>query len=143
MRIAMFLVFALAAVAVNAATQIEGLRIWPAPDHTRLVLDTAGSVEHNVFSLSSPARLVIDLKNTSLKTDFGNVDVTGSPSRRSRAAPRNGCDPCVVLDLKSASSPRSFVREPDRQYGHRGVVERIDEAGSRLERATSPPVTKD
>jgi len=136
-------VFALAAVAVNAATQIEGLRIWPAPDHTRLVLDTAGSVEHNVFSLSSPARLVIDLKNTSLKTDFGNVDLSGSPIQRIRSAPRNGTDLRVVLDLKSDIKPRSFVLEPNQQYGHRLVVDLIDEAGSRLERATSPTVTKD
>src|SRR5690554_1734796 len=143
MRTAMFLVFALAAVAVNAATQIEGLRIWPAPDHTRLVLDTAGSVEHNVFSLSSPARLVIDLKNTSLKTDFGNVDLSGSPIQRIRSAPRNGTDLRVVLDLKSDIKPRSFVLEPNQQYGHRLVVDLIDEAGSRLERATSPTVTKD
>ncbi len=45
-----------------ASKEVEGVRIWPAPDHTRLVLDTAGKVEHNVFSLSGPSRLVIDMK---------------------------------------------------------------------------------
>ena len=143
MRIALFILFALMASVVNAATQIEGLRIWPAPDHTRLVLDTAGTVDHNVFSLSGPARLVIDMKNTSLKTDFSQVDLSGSPIQRIRSAPRNGTDLRVVLDLKSDIKPRSFVLEPNQQYGHRLVVDLIDEAGSRLERAASPTVTKD
>lgn len=34
---------------VSAATKVESARIWPAPDHTRLVLDTGGQVEHNIF----------------------------------------------------------------------------------------------
>src|SRR5690554_1749894 len=143
MRIFLLLIVALAAGVAQAATQIEGVRLWPAPDHTRLVLDTAGSVEHNVFALSVPSRLVIDLKNTSLKADFSKVDLSGSPIERIRSAPRNGNDLRVVLDLKSDIKPRSFVLEPNQQYGHRLVVDLIDEAGSRLERATSPTVTKD
>ncbi len=76
----------------SAATQVESARIWPAPDHTRLVLDTGGQVEHNIFSLSGPARLVIDLKNANLKTDFSGLDLSGSPIKRIRSAPRNGTD---------------------------------------------------
>ncbi|WP_413772293.1 N-acetylmuramoyl-L-alanine amidase [Marinobacter sp. P4B1] len=127
----------------SAAAQVEGVRIWPAPDHTRLVLDTAGAVEHNVFSLSDPSRLVIDLKNVSLKTDFSKVDLEGSPIRRIRSARRNGSDLRVVLDLASDIKPRSFALEPNQQYGHRLVVDLIDEKGSRIERATSPTVTQD
>lgn len=33
----------------QAATRVEGVRVWPAPDHTRLVLDTEGQVAHNIF----------------------------------------------------------------------------------------------
>src|SRR5690554_7255592 len=54
-----------ASLHVQAGAQVEGIRIWPAPDHTRLVLDTEGKVEHNMFALSNPSRLVIDLKNRS------------------------------------------------------------------------------
>ncbi|WP_372964349.1 N-acetylmuramoyl-L-alanine amidase [Marinobacter sp.] len=142
MKIALFLLLALAASAVNAATKIEGLRIWPAPDHTRLVLDTEGAVDHNVFSLSGPSRLVIDLKNASMTTDFSKVDLSGSPIQRIRSAPRNGTDLRVVLDLKTDIKPRSFVLEPNQQYGHRLVVDLIDEAGSRSEKEASPTVTQ-
>ena len=142
MKIVLLLMLTMAASLVKAGTQVEGVRIWPAPDHTRLVLDTRGSVDHNVFALSGPPRLVIDLKGTSLKTDLNKVDLSGSPIQRIRSAPRNGSDLRVVLDLKDDIKPRSFVLEPNQQYGHRLVVDLIDEKGSRLERATSPTVTQ-
>ncbi|MGO1233196.1 MAG: N-acetylmuramoyl-L-alanine amidase [Marinobacter sp.] len=127
----------------SAASKVEGVRIWPAPDHTRVVFDTGSQVNHNVFSLSSPARLVIDLKDASMKTDFSSVDLSGSPIKRIRSAPRNGDDLRVVLDLKSDIKPRSFLLKPNQQYGHRLVIDLVDENGTRVERASSPTVTQD
>lgn len=127
----------------QAGTQVEGVRIWPAPDHTRLVLDTAGEVEHKMFALSNPSRLVIDLKDTRLKTDFSKIDLSGSPVQRIRSAPRNGSDLRVVLDLASSIKPRSFQLKPNQQYGHRLVVDMIDEDGGRLDKAARPTVTRD
>ncbi|RBP28366.1 N-acetylmuramoyl-L-alanine amidase [Marinobacter pelagius] len=127
----------------TAGDRVEGARIWPAPDHTRLVLDVTGPLQHNIFSLSGPSRLVIDLSNASLKADLDNLDLSGSPIKRIRSAPRNGNDLRVVLDLKSDIKPRSFQLEPNQQYGHRLVVDLIDESGSRLEQATRPTVTQD
>ncbi|MGM0952012.1 MAG: N-acetylmuramoyl-L-alanine amidase [Pseudomonadota bacterium] len=127
----------------SAASKVEGLRVWPAPDHTRVVFDTGSKVNHNVFSLSSPARLVIDLKDASMETDFSSVDLSGSPIKRIRSAPRNGDDLRVVLDLKSDIKPRSFLLKPNKQYGHRLVIDLVDEKGTRVERASSPTVTQD
>ena len=126
-----------------AGDRVEGARIWPAPDHTRLVLDVTGPLQHNIFSLSGPSRLVIDLSNASLQADLDKLDLSGSPIQRIRSAPRNGNDLRVVLDLKSDIKPRSFQLEPNQQYGHRLVVDLIDEKGSRLERASQPTVTQD
>jgi N-acetylmuramoyl-L-alanine amidase len=111
----------------NAGVDIESVRIWPAPDHTRLVLDMGDAIEHNIFSLSGPSRLVIDLANTRLKTDFAALDLSGSPIRRIRSAPRNGNDLRVVLDLKKDIKPRSFQLAPNQKYGHRLVVDLIEE----------------
>ena len=127
----------------HAATRVEGVRVWPAPDHTRLVLDTEGQVAHNIFSLENPSRLVVDLKNTALKAEFDKLDLSGSPIRRIRSAPRNGSDLRVVLDLKSKIKPRSFQLEPNEQYGHRLVIDLIDEDGSRLEKASKATVTQE
>ncbi|MGM0766910.1 MAG: N-acetylmuramoyl-L-alanine amidase [Pseudomonadota bacterium] len=125
-----------------AATGVEGARLWPAPDHTRLVLDTAGKVDHKVFSLNGPARLVIDLKNVDLKTDFSALDLSDSPIKRIRSARRNGGDLRVVLDLKSDIKPRSFQLEPNEQYGHRLVVDLIDEGGLKTQKASKPTVAE-
>jgi N-acetylmuramoyl-L-alanine amidase len=73
MRLFTLLLLSIIALPSAAATRVDGIRIWPAPDHTRLVLDTAGPVDHNVFALSGPSRLVIDLKDTALKADFDAV----------------------------------------------------------------------
>jgi len=139
--IAMLLVLSVS-MAAQAGTRVDGVRIWPAPDHTRLVLDTAGQVAHNIFSLEKPARLVIDLKNTNLKAEFDKLDLSGTPIRRIRSAPRNGTDLRVVLDLKNEIKPRSFQLDPNDQYGHRLVVDLIDEGGRRVDKASKPTVTQ-
>ncbi len=114
-------------VPVLAGTEVEGARIWPAPDHTRLVFDMQSPVEHTIFSLDNPSRLVIDLSNTRLRAEFDKLDLSGSPVRRIRSAPRNGNDLRVVLDLRQDIKPRSFQLEPNQQYGHRLVVDLIQE----------------
>ena len=128
--------------AAMAGVNVEGVRIWPAPDHTRLVLDVADKIDHKVFALSGPSRLVIDLENTTLKADFDKLDLSGSPVKRIRSAPRNGNDLRVVLDLKSDIKPRSFQLEPNQQYGHRLVVDLIDEGGLKARKPSEPTVTE-
>jgi N-acetylmuramoyl-L-alanine amidase len=136
-----FVLFCLAVVA-RADVSIDGVRIWPAPDHTRLVLEVGNAVEHNVFSLSGPSRLVIDLKNSQLRADFDALDLAGSPIQRIRSAPRNGNDLRVVLDLKSDIKPRSFQLESNQQYGHRLVVDLIEEGARKAREEAQPTVTE-
>ncbi|EPN57764.1 N-acetylmuramoyl-L-alanine amidase, partial [Pseudomonas syringae pv. actinidiae ICMP 18807] len=59
------LLMALAVEAV-AATQVRSVRLWRAPDNTRLVFDLSGPVQHSVFTLTSPDRLVIDINGATL-----------------------------------------------------------------------------
>jgi N-acetylmuramoyl-L-alanine amidase len=130
------------ALPISAGVNVESVRIWPAPDHTRLVLDVGDAIEHNIFSLSGPSRLVIDLKNSALKADFDALDLSGSPIRRIRSAPRNGSDLRVVLDLKTDIKPRSFQLQPNQQYGHRLVVDLIEEGAQKARQEAQPTVTE-
>ncbi|MBS3804033.1 MAG: N-acetylmuramoyl-L-alanine amidase [Oleiphilaceae bacterium] len=132
----------LASVSAWSAAVVEGARLWPAPDHTRLVFDTGSDVSHNIFALDNPARLVIDIRNAALKTDFTNLDLSDSPIRRIRSAPRNGNDLRVVLDLTGAIKPRSFQLKPNQQYGHRLVVDLIQE-GKSLKPEPVKPLLRD
>jgi N-acetylmuramoyl-L-alanine amidase len=92
--------------------------------------------------LSGPSRLVIDLKNSALKADFDALDLSGSPIRRIRSAPRNGSDLRVVLDLKTDIKPRSFQLQPNQQYGHRLVVDLIEEGAQKARQEAQPTVTE-
>ncbi|GLR63656.1 N-acetylmuramoyl-L-alanine amidase [Marinospirillum insulare] len=109
----------------QASSSINSLRIWPAPDHTRLVFDLSGPVQHKVFSLENPKRLVIDIGRVRLNTQLDTSDLTNTPISRVRSAVRNKTDLRVVLDLSQEVQPRSFLLRPNEQYGHRLVVDLV------------------
>ncbi len=48
---------------------VNSVRMWPAPDRTRIVFDVSGPLEHTLFVLNNPARVVVDLRDTSIKSD--------------------------------------------------------------------------
>jgi N-acetylmuramoyl-L-alanine amidase len=103
--------------------QIDGVRMWAGPESTRLVFDLSKSIEHKVFQLANPHRIVVDFKNTSLLKQLPMLDFTQTAIKRIRSAPRNGHDLRVVLDLKSSVAPKSFLLRPTGDYGHRLVVD--------------------
>lgn len=107
---------------VNAAT-IDGVRLWPAPDNTRLVLDIDVPVDHSVLVLKNPDRIVLDVKNAKLTTDFSQLTLTNTGITRIRSAVRNQSDVRIVLDVSSRMIPRSFTLPPNDQYGHRLVLD--------------------
>ena len=109
-----------------AGVRVEGVRMWPAPDNTRLVFDLSGPVEHRVFTLRNPDRLVIDLEDTRLARPVPRFDFGPSLLRGIRHAPRGGGALRVVLDLKRPVRPKSFVLRPNREYGHRLVIDLHD-----------------
>lgn len=112
------------------ATSIEGMRLWRAPDHTRLVFDLSDQVEHNIFTLDSPHRLVIDVTGASPDDGLPVLELGDTPIADIRSAPRNGGDYRIVLDLKQAVNPRSFALRASGQYGDRLVVDLYDKDAS-------------
>ncbi len=109
--------------ATVAASEINGVRMWPAPDNTRVVFDADNQVEHSLFTLKNPDRLVIDIKNTSIKADLTGLDFSEGILRNIRTGKHGKNGLRVVLDLKQAVQPKSFVLRPNEQYGHRLVID--------------------
>ncbi len=105
---------------------IENLRIWSAPDHIRLVFDTTAPVSHSLFSLKKPSRLVIDIENAKFAGKLPDLKGGNPVIKRLRSATREQRDLRVVLDLKADVKPKSFVLKPNRQYGHRLVIDLED-----------------
>ena len=116
-------VLLLVSSAAAAGVQVRGVRMWPAPDNTRLVFDLSAPVEHRVFSLSNPERLVIDLKDTRISGGVPKFVFAKSLLRDIRHASRDADGLRVVLDLKGKVRPKSFVLKPNREYGHRLVID--------------------
>lgn len=119
---------------------VEKARLWPAPDHTRVVFDLGAEVEHSVFVLENPDRLVIDLERAALKYDLTRLDLADTQISKIRSAPRNSNDLRIVLDLKSVTKPRSFLLPPNDQYGHRLVIDLVDPVQEKKQQA---PVLSD
>ncbi|MFT5720401.1 MAG: N-acetylmuramoyl-L-alanine amidase [Motiliproteus sp.] len=114
-----------AMMAVGWAASIEQVRIWPAPDHTRLVFDLSDSVSHSLFTLSNPERIVIDIKGSQVKAVLADLDLSKTPIKAIRSGKRaDGVR--IVLDLQRRTQPRSFDLLPNDKYGHRLVVDLVD-----------------
>ena len=114
------------AATVQAAV-VETARSYRAPEYTRLILDLSTSIDHEMFTLDNPERIVIDLSDVSLDVDFSSLDLTDTPISNIRSAPRNDNDYRVVFDLKNKVQPRSFILEPNQQYGNRLVIDFYDQ----------------
>lgn len=121
-RWAAALMVALAWANVHAA-EVAGVRLWPAPDHTRVVLDLDGPAKHKVFTLENPNRVVIDIRDARLKTRLSGVALEASPVSKIRSGVRNGKDLRLVLDLQQKLKPRAFLLPPNPPYGNRLVID--------------------
>lgn len=108
------------------ARTVQGVRLWRAPDHTRLVFDLSAGTEHSLFTLDNPHRLVVDISNITLAADLDSLELKNTPIQGIRSAPRDGKHLRIVLDLKQAVRPRSFPLQANEQYGDRLVVDLYD-----------------
>ncbi|WP_020683737.1 N-acetylmuramoyl-L-alanine amidase [Marinobacterium rhizophilum] len=105
------------------AADIKNVRIWLAPDHTRLVFDLSGPVKHNIFSLENPDRLVVDMDDSRLQANLDRLGIQNSPISNIRQSRQADGTQRIVLDLNSKIEPRSFTLAPNAQYGHRLVLD--------------------
>lgn len=133
------LLLAALAVDVLAATEVRSVRLWRAPDNTRLVFDLSGPVQHSVFTLAAPNRIVIDVSGATLAARLDQLSLSNTPITSVRSAQRSPTDLRLVLDLSAAVSPKSFTLAPNQQYGHRLVVDLFDDATSVAPTVPVPP----
>lgn len=145
-RILALLLLSLLPVLGQAQTaHVNGIRLWAAPDNTRIVFDIDGPVDHVLFPLRNPDRIVVDLKNTTLNTDMPSPAADSPLLRTVRYASRNGDDLRVVFDLAGPVRPKSFLLKPNEKYSYRLVIDlydaREDGAGPKVIKANSDSAT--
>jgi len=119
------LLFASIAAGAEPVT-VQNLRVWRAPDYTRLVFDVSGPLEHHLFQLSDPNRIVIDMDNARLQGALPPVDTSGPLLGGMRIGGDESNRLRVVIDLKAQTRPRSFMLKPAGPYGNRLVIDLYD-----------------
>ena len=137
-----FLITGVAAVPASAAVTVHQIRQWQAPDHTRLVFDLSGPVEHRTQLLSNPARLQVDIDQAN-EAQGVSLDPDGT-RHTGMTITRDGNNLRVVLALKADIQPKSFLLKPAGPYGHRLVIDLFDaRVAEEASRPPVPPPTRD
>jgi N-acetylmuramoyl-L-alanine amidase len=124
---------------------LKGVRLWAAPDHTRVVFDTSSSVTHKIFSLQNPDRLVIDVASARVATSMKAAQTSGGLVKGVRTAHKDKDTLRIVLDLTQGAKPKAFSLKPNKQYGHRLVIDlyELDQGGNLADSSTvSTPASK-
>src|SRR5690606_9233433 len=125
-------VAALGALAVlgsvaSAHAQVVSTRVWPAPDYTRLTLESKSALAYTMFSVKDPGRLVLDLQTDELTPALlelhGKVSEEDPHLKGLRVAWNRPGVVRVVLDLKTDVLPQVFTLKPIGEYGHRLVLD--------------------
>ena len=130
----LFVTLALACASV-AAQQIvvENIRSGTGADRTRIVFDLSGPVDHQLFTLQAPSRVVLDVDSARIGPGLAETVPTQGILQGVRAARRNGDDLRVVFDLQRPADPKSFLIRPKGEHGYRLVVD-LEARGGTAER---------
>ncbi len=130
LALAPLLLFIAAAPDASSQVAVQSVRVASGPEETRLVMDTDGPVDHRIFTLDEPDRVVIDIPDARIAGRLPETDPEDPTLIGLRSGVRDGDDLRVVLDLKQPARVKSFVLSPDSSYGHRLVIDLIPKGGS-------------
>lgn len=107
-----------------SANKLEGVRIWAAPESTRVVFDLREPPKYSHFTLTSPYRLVVDLTTTATGLDLNKIENNSKLVKRVRISkpPKKGTLR-LVIDLVKPAKANLFALSPTAPYGNRLVVD--------------------
>ena len=113
-------------VSTALAADVDAVRLWRAPDHTRVVLDLSDAAEFSTLSLDNPERFVVDLSQSRLSASLTALPLEGTPISRVRSGIRQGTDLRLVFDLTASVRASVFLLSPSDATGHRVVIDLFD-----------------
>lgn len=145
LQTSVLIVLFLATVLPNSVNaDVEAVRVWRAPDHTRLVFDLSRTAQFDLFTLADPERIVIDIENAALLHELEDLDFAESPIRSLRTAQQDNNSLRVVLDLSEKVNPSAFALGANGEFRDRLVVDLYDiETREVVAARTTPVVSQD
>ena len=110
-----------------AINSIKATRVWPAPDYTRITIESNSKINNDQMMLQNPERIVIDLKeiqlNSVLKQLTSQVKSNDPNIKKIRIGQFNKRVTRVVIDLKNSARVKIFSLSPIAPYQHRLVID--------------------
>lgn len=121
------LVLLLGAPTLARGATLMSIRVWPAPEYTRLTLESDGALSATHQVLSDPPRLVVDIQglelNNQLRELAGKVKADDPFIRDVRVGQYKPDVVRLVIDLKQAIKPQVFSLLPVAAYQNRLVFD--------------------
>jgi N-acetylmuramoyl-L-alanine amidase len=112
---------------IARGASILAVRIWPAPEYSRVTLESDGQLKARQFFVTTPPRLAVDIEGIDLSPQLrelvgkvGRDDPNIAGIRVGQNAPNVVR---LVVDLKRVAKPQVFSLAPVAAYGHRLVFD--------------------
>jgi N-acetylmuramoyl-L-alanine amidase len=121
------LVLLLGAQQIARGATILAVRIWPAPEYSRVTIESDGQLTTKQLFVTTPPRLAVDIKGIDLSPELRELVAKVKADDPNIAGIRVGQNtPGVVrlvIDLKQAALPQVFTLAPVAAYRHRLVLD--------------------
>jgi N-acetylmuramoyl-L-alanine amidase len=121
------LVLLLGAAHLARGAGIVAVRVWPAPDYSRVTIESDGHLSTRQTFVPSPPRLAVDIEGIDLNPALRELVAKVRPEDPNIAGIRVGqFAPNVVrlvIDLKQPITPQVFTLAPVAAYQHRLVLD--------------------
>ena len=109
------------------ALAVQSARLWPAKEYTRVTIESAAPIVHQLLAVKNPERLVLDLEGVSISAELqqlaAKVSATDPYIQGIRLALNRPGVTRLVLDLKTEVKPQLFSLPPVAEYGNRLVLD--------------------
>lgn len=112
---------------IAQGASIVAVRVWPAPDYSRITIESDQRLKFTQVFVADPPRLAVDVQGIDLNPELKELVAKVSPNDPNISGIRVGqFSPGVVrlvLDLKRAVAPQVFDLAPVAAYQHRLVMD--------------------
>ena len=110
-----------------SAAQILAVRVWPAPDYTRVTLENDTNLKTEHFMVPDPPRLVVDIEglglNSTLKSLVAKIEPNDPYIKQVRVGQNRPNVVRLVFDLKEEVKPEVLTLAPVAGYQHRLIFD--------------------
>ena len=121
------LVLLLGAQQIARGATIVAVRVWPAPEYSRVTIESDGQLSSKQIVMTNPPRLAVDIEGLDLSPELKELVAKVKPDDPFISGIRVGQQSPgkvrLVVDLKQTAIPQVFTLPPVAAYQHRLVFD--------------------